>query len=59
MRFSYQKYVIGIKIYDDDSRIRLEMGHKIFVRLNFKGVFRVDKKKGKMIGETNKKNSRK
>jgi len=23
----------------------LEMSHKIFVRLNFKGIFRIDKKK--------------
>ena len=32
--------MIGIKVTqvrDDDSRIRLEISHKIFVRLNFKG----------------------
>ena len=33
------------KIRDDDSRICLEISHKIFVRLNFKEIFRIDKKK--------------
>ena len=29
----------------DDSRIRLGMNHKIFIRLNIRDILRIDKKK--------------